>query len=306
MAEGHIAVIGSINMDLVAKTSRMPLKGETILGSDFQIVPGGKGANQAVAAARLGGRVRLVGRVGDDLFGRQLLDNLANNHVDSTMVHISEGTPTGSAVIVVDEQGENSIIVVPGANNQISSSDIEAATDVIITAGLVLVQLEIPLQVVETVIKIAGRAEVPVILDPAPMRPIKRNLLTSVDIITPNRVEAQMLAQEDLRNVEDAKLIAKKLNSWGIPVVLVKLGEDGVVVATEQEIRHIPAYSVAVEDTTAAGDAFAGGLAVALSEGQPLYTAIQFANAVGALTVTQLGAQSAIPTRPEVEQFLKE
>lgn len=303
---GHIAVVGSINMDLVARTRRMPLGGETLLGSDFHMVPGGKGANQAVAVARAGGHVKLVGRVGDDIFGKQLLKNLEDNGIDTTFVNTAVGTATGVAIILVDDHGENSIVVVPGANDHVSSLDIEAARPTLETARVVLLQLEIPLETVEQVIRVAKRAGVPVILDPGPARPLAPDLLTMVDIITPNEHEAQVLAGEAMHDLDDAEDIAAKLLGWGTPNVLVKLGGAGVIMATKEGTWHIPAHKVAVEDTTAAGDSFAGGLAVALAEGYGLRQAVEFANAVGALAVTRLGAQSAIPTRQETERFLKE
>ena len=284
----------------------MPLGGETLLGSDFHMVPGGKGANQAVAVARAGGHVKLVGRVGDDIFGKQLLKNLDDNGIDTTFVNITVETATGVAIIVVDDHGENSIVVVPGANDNVLPRDVEAARSILETAQVVLLQLEIPLETVELVIRVAKKAGVPVILDPGPARPLTPDLLSMVDIITPNEHEAQVLAGETLHDLHDAKGIAAKLLGWGIPNVLVKLGGAGVVMATEKGVEHIPAHKVPVEDTTAAGDSFAGGLAVALAEGYALRQAVDFANAVGALAVTRLGAQSAIPTRQEVERFLKE
>lgn len=306
MGAGHIVVVGSINMDLVARTKRMPLGGETLLGSDFRMVPGGKGANQAVAVARTGGNVKIVGGVGDDIFGKQLLANLRDNGIDTDFVKARSGMATGVAIILVDDQGENSIVVVPGANDCVSQQDVEAARLIIETAQVVLLQLEIPLETVELVIRVAKQAGVPVILDPGPARPLSRDLLAMVDIITPNEHEAQVLAGEELHNLDDARNIAAKLLGWGIKHVLLKLGGEGVIMANAEGFEHIPAHKVHVEDTTAAGDSFAGGLAVALAEGYTLREAVLFANAVGALAVTRLGAQSAIPTREEVESFMME
>jgi ribokinase len=306
MGAGHIVVVGSINMDLVARTKRMPLGGETLLGSDFRMVPGGKGANQAVAVARTGGNVKIVGGVGDDIFGKQLLANLRDNGINTDFVKARSGMATGVAIILVDDQGENSIVVVPGANDCVSQQDVEAARLIIETAQVVLLQLEIPLETVELVIRVAKQAGVPVILDPGPARPLSRDLLAMVDIITPNEHEAQVLAGEELHNLDDARNIAAKLLGWGIKHVLLKLGGEGVIMANAEGFEHIPAHKVHVEDTTAAGDSFAGGLAVALAEGYTLREAVLFANAVGALAVTRLGAQSAIPTREEVESFMME
>lgn len=304
--EGHIVVVGSINMDLVGKTERMPRGGETLLGSDFRMVPGGKGANQAVAVARTGGHVKMLGRVGADIFGERLIANFQENGIDTRLVKETPEVPTGVAIILVDDTGENSIVVVPGANNSVLREDLELARDVLETAKVILVQLEIPLDTVEAVIGMAKQAGVPVILDPGPARPLKPELLAQVDIITPNEHEAQVLAGEKLQGIDEAQKVAVKLLGYGIKTVLLKLGGDGVIIATKEQLEHIPAHEVEVEDTTAAGDSFAGGLAVALAEGYCLRDAVQFANAVGALAVTKLGAQAAIPTRQEVEAFMAE
>jgi len=306
LENGHIVVVGSINTDLVGRTQRMPRGGETLLGSDFLMVPGGKGANQAVAVARAGGNVKMLGRVGDDLFGKQHLANFRDNGVDTQLVHITPGVPTGVAIIIVDDNGENSIVVIPGANNSLMPADIEAARDVVEKAQIVMLQLEIPMETAATVISMAKKAGVPVILDPGPARPLAKELLAQVDIITPNEHEAQVLAGEELHSLDDGYRIAGKLLGWGVKNVLLKLGGNGVIFATPEGMEHIPAHKVKAEDTTAAGDAFAGGLAVALAEGFSLRSAVLFANAVGALAVTKLGAQSAIPTREEIEAFLVE
>jgi len=306
LEDGHIVVVGSINTDLVGRTQRMPRGGETLLGSDFRMVPGGKGANQAVAVARAGGNVKMLGRVGDDLFGKQHLANFRDNGVDTQLVHITPGVPTGVAIIIVDDNGENSIVVIPGANNSLMPADIEAARDVVEKARIVMLQLEIPMETAATVISMAKKAGVPVILDPGPARPLAKELLAQVDIITPNEHEAQVLAGEELHSLDDGYRIAGKLLGWGVKNVLLKLGGNGVIFATPEGMEHIPAHKVKAEDTTAAGDAFAGGLAVALAEGFSLRSAVLFANAVGALAVTKLGAQSAIPTREEIEAFLVE
>ncbi|NLY29517.1 MAG: ribokinase [Firmicutes bacterium] len=301
-----MVVVGSINTDLVGKTQRMPRGGETILGSDFRMVPGGKGANQAVAVARAGGNVKMLGRVGDDLFGEQHLANFQDNGVDTQLVHSTPGVPTGVAIIIVDDGGENSIVVIPGANNSLTPADIEAAREIVETAQIVMLQLEIPMETVETVIRMAKGAGVPVILDPGPARPLDKALLALVDYLTPNEHEAQVLAGEEIHNLDDAYRIAGKLLEYGTKNVLLKLGGNGVIIATSQGMEHIPAHKVKAEDTTAAGDSFAGGLAVALSEGFSLRSAVLFANAVGALSVTKLGAQAAIPTRREIETFMAE
>ena len=306
LVKSNVLVVGSINMDLVARTGRMPIPGETLLGSEFRSVPGGKGANQAVAVARAGGNVGIIGMVGDDLFGHQLIRNLEQNNVDTSLVGKDAQRATGVAVILVDGEGENSIVVVPGANDGLSLARIKEVEDTIASVDMVLLQLEIPLEVVEMVIQIADSAGVPVILDPGPARALPRGLLALVDVITPNEHEAQILSGDTINNLDDAKKVAKLLLSWGIPNVLVKLGGEGVVAATDKGLWHVPGHKVVVEDTTAAGDSFAGGLAVALAEGYTMEQAVNFANAVGALAVTRLGAQTAIPTRLEVEKFMKD
>jgi ribokinase len=302
----HIVVVGSINTDLVGRTQRMPRAGETLLGSDFRMVPGGKGANQAVAVARAGGNVKMLGRVGDDMFGEQHLANFRDNGVDTHLVQMTAGVPTGVAIIMVDDDGENSIVVIPGANNSLLPIDIEEAREIVETAQIVMLQLEIPMETVEAVIRMAKGAGVPVILDPGPARPLAKELLAQVDIITPNEHEAQVLAGEEIHNLDDAYRVAGKLLESGVKNVLLKLGGNGVIIATPQGMEHVPAHKVKAEDTTAAGDSFAGGLAVALAEGFSLRSAVLFANAVGALAVTKLGAQTAIPTRQEIEAFMAE
>lgn len=299
-------VVGSINMDLVGKTERMPRGGETLRGSDFRLVPGGKGANQAVAVARTGGQVKMLGRVGNDVFGHQLVEKLQENNVDTRMVKATEGVPTGVAIILVDAAGENSIVVVPGANDRVSPSDVEEARAVLEGAQSILVQLEIPLETVQAVIAVAKNAGVPVILDPGPAQPLAREILAGVDIITPNEHEAQVLTGEKLENMADARRIAETLVTRGVKTVILKLGDEGAILAQAGHVEHIPAHKVKAEDTTAAGDSFAGGLAVALAEGCSIRDAVLFANAVGALSVTKMGAQSSIPTRAEVDAFLQE
>jgi ribokinase len=248
----------------------------------------------------------MLGRVGDDLFGEQHLANFQDNGVDTQLVHSTPGVPTGVAIIIVDDGGENSIVVIPGANNSLTPADIEAAREIVETAQIVMLQLEIPMETVETVIRMAKGAGVPVILDPGPARPLDKALLALVDYLTPNEHEAQVLAGEEIHNLDDAYRIAGKLLEYGTKNVLLKLGGNGVIIATSQGMEHIPAHKVKAEDTTAAGDSFAGGLAVALSEGFSLRSAVLFANAVGALSVTKLGAQAAIPTRQEIEDFMAE
>ena len=243
---------------------------------------------------------------GSGQFGEQNLANFRDNGVDTHLVQMTAGVPTGVAIIMVDDDGENSIVVIPGANNSLLPIDIEEAREIVETAQIVMLQLEIPMETVEAVIRMAKGAGVPVILDPGPARPLAKELLAQVDIITPNEHEAQVLAGEEIHNLDDAYRVAGKLLESGVKNVLLKLGGNGVIIATPQGMEHVPAHKVKAEDTTAAGDSFAGGLAVALAEGFSLRSAVLFANAVGALAVTKLGAQTAIPTRQEIEAFMAE
>jgi ribokinase len=310
----RIVVIGSINMDLVCRTPVMPKPGETILGSGFQTLPGGKGANQAVAAAKLGGEVHMVGRVGDDDFGSRLLNGLANHNVDTSRVTITEGVSTGIASIVVDKTGENAIIVVPGANHKLTPADIDAAESLIASAAVILLQLEIPLATVQHVLAIAQRRGIYTVLDPAPVPPkgLPRAMY-GVDVLAPNQREAEQLlgvgaraARVKRKGVEDPVTLAADLLSRGPANVVLKLGNKGsMLVARDGDITKTRPFKVKVVDTTAAGDAFAGALAVGRAEGQPLRDAVRFANAAGAVCCRNFGAQPALPSRADVEELLR-
>jgi ribokinase len=315
MAETRpIVVIGSINMDLVVRTPRIPMAGETLLGDGFMTLPGGKGANQAVAAAKLarpGTRVHMVGRVGDGDFGQRLLNGLSQHHVDIGHVTVSEGTPSGVAIILVDRKGENTIVVSPGANALLSTRDIDAAEGVIATAAVVVMQLEIPLEAVSHALAMCQRHGVFVILDPAPVPP--RGLpraLYGVDLLTPNQLEAEALLgfesghDSTAKQSQDAKMIASRLLAHGARAVVIKRGQRGAVLIDRSgKIRAVKAYKVNVVDTTAAGDAFTAGLAVAQSEGLDLEQAARFASAAGAVSCQSFGAQPALPTREAVDQL---
>lgn len=308
-----IVVIGSINMDLVCRTARMPRPGETILGSDLVTIPGGKGANQAVAAAKLGGDVHFVGRVGEDDFGERLLNGLQQHGVKTDFVTITEGVSSGCAMILVDRKGENSIVVAPGANHKVTPADVDAAEDLIASAAAVVMQLEIPFKVVEHAIEMCQRLGVKSILDPAPAPagglPAK---MYEVDILTPNQSEAELLlgrsATGRLKREKraDAKQMGSRLLARGARCVVLKLGPKGaMVVNSDGEIRTVKAFPVKVVDTTAAGDAFTGALAVGLSEGMPLADAIRMANAAGGLCCQGFGAQPSLPARADVNKLLK-
>ena len=300
-----IVVLGSINMDLVAVAPSLPTPGETVMGSDFATLPGGKGANQAVAAARLGAEVRMVGRVGDDVFGPMLLENLETNGVDASDVVITPGVSSGIAVILLDDERENYIVGIYGANMTCDEVQAAAASRALEGADALLLQMEIPLDVSLEAARIARRMGVRVIYDPAPPSKIPLSCYDAFDIIAPNQSEAEVLTGVAVEDVGSAYEAASILRERGVRVALVKLGEQGVVYSGDQGVGHVPAFEVDAIDTVAAGDGFAGALAVALAEGQPLELALRFASAAGALVVTKRGAQDAMPDRVEVERLLE-
>jgi ribokinase len=299
---GPIVVIGSINMDLVCRTPRLPAAGETVIGDELLTIPGGKGANQAVAAARLGGEVRMVGRVGDDDFGRRLLSGLERDGVHTETVTVTRGVPTGCAMILVDAAGENSIVVSPGANARVSPADVDRAGPLIARASAVVLQLEIPPATVRHALALCRRHGVFAILDPAPVPPkgLSRAILAGVDLLTPNETEAQTLARASASKKAGAELLAR-----GARAVVLKLGRRGaMIVGRDGEPQAVRPFRVKAVDTTAAGDAFTGALAVAISEGMPLAQAVRFANAAGALCCQGFGAQPSLPTRVAVDALL--
>lgn len=299
---GPVVVIGSINMDLVVRSPRMPAPGETILGSDFVAVPGGKGANQAVAVGRLGGEVHMLGRVGDDDFGRTLLTSLQEAGVQTDYVWPTSGVPSGCAAITVDDQGENAIVVVPGANHRLRPADIDAAADLLQSAAMVLFQLEIPLDTVAYAVERCRDWGVPTLLDPAPAPAAGLPpTLYQVDILSPNESEAQLLLAAQGHEAPDAPAIGAALLAAGPQQVVLKLGATGSMWITSAEPGlTVSGFSARVVDTTAAGDAFTGALALALAEGEAMPTALRFANAAGALCCETLGAQPAMPVREAV------
>ncbi len=302
-----IIVFGSINMDLVTKTPRLPIAGETLQGYEFFTAAGGKGANQAVAAAKLGISTRIVGRIGGDDFGRQLLAGLqaAGVHTDSILV--DEATSSGVAVITVDDAGENNIIIIAGANGRVNEQALDRLSNLLTGCAALLLQLEIPLSAVLAAAQAAQQAGVKVILDPAPARAdIPPELYPLVDIITPNEIEASQLVGFPIDGQEAAAKAATELRQRGVSTVIVKLGAQGVLCATAEETFFVPAFSVQAVDTVAAGDAFNGGLATALAEGLPLRQAVVWGAAVGALSVTKAGAQPSLPDRDTFDMFLNQ
>ncbi len=296
---GHIVVVGSLNMDLVVRAPRHPQPGETILGGDFRTFPGGKGANQAVAAARLGAAVQMIGRVGADAFGDALLQTLAQDGVNTAHVRRDQETPTGVALITLNAAGQNAIVVAPGANARVTPQDVVAAQAALAGAAVLLLQLECPLPAVAKAIELAKQHRAQVVLNPAPAQPLDAALLSQVDYLLPNQNELALLT-----GLGDIRPAMSRLQAVGVRRVVVTLGEEGVLVAEGGSEVHLPAHGVTVVDTTAAGDAFAGAFAVALLEGHSTRQAAAWGNAAGALAVTRAGAQPSLPRRDELEKFL--
>ena len=300
-----VLVFGSVNMDLVSRTPRLPQPGETIIGSHFYTTPGGKGANQAVAIARLGIPTQMIGRVGGDSFGQELIAALQTVGIDTSGVTVDATTHSGVAVITVSDQGENQIIGVLGANGQVGDRELALLEQQLPHAQALLLQLEIPVPVVQQAAAIARRAGVPVLLDPAPVPPVPiTELYPLVDFLLPNEVEAAQLVGFPVPDPETAAIAATHLQQQGAATVIIKLGAQGVFCATPTAQRFVPAFAVDAIDTVAAGDAFAGGLAAALVQGLSLETALIWGCAAGALATTQVGAQSAMSDRPTFDAFL--
>ena len=295
-----IVVVGSINMDLVTRTPRIPLAGQTLTGTGFVTTPGGKGANQAVAAARLGYPVQMIGKVGEDVFGQALLDNLAHAGVGASAVERVAG-PSGVAPILVADNGENSIVVVPGANGEVDCASIDRHSALIRSAGMVLCQLELPLETVSHVLALCADAGVPVMLDPAPAAPLPEAIWSQVTWFTPNETEAALYVGDELAE-EDS---AKRLLGRGLRGVVLKRGSKGAYVAVAGgKAAWVRPFPVEAVDTVGAGDCFNGAFAVALLEGLDPFAAARFASAAAAISVTRRGAQASMPTRAEVDAFL--
>jgi ribokinase len=294
-----IVVFGSLNMDLVTRAPRLPQSGETLTGYSFVTVPGGKGANQAVAIARLGVPVQMVGRVGGDRFGSTLVESLQAVGVGCDGIRVDESTSSGVAAIAIDDRGENHIIIVPGANGQVDLSDVERLPP----AQVLLLQLEIPMSAVFA----AARSNATIILDPAPApTELPDELYAIVDILTPNQLEAEQMTGIAVRDQASASAAAKVLRGRGAGTVIVKMGGQGALCATAEDEFFVPPFPVTAIDTVAAGDAFNGALAAALLEGLTLVEACRWGAAAGAIVVTRIGAQSAMPTRAELMERLNQ
>jgi len=303
MQTPRIVVVGSSNTDMVVKSQRLPSPGETVTGGQFVLAAGGKGANQAVAAARLGAEVTLVAKIGQDVFGEQAIEGYRAEGIATDLILRDPEDHTGVALILVDEQGENLISVASGANHRLLPEDIEQAAERIRTADVVMLQLEIPVETVAYTARLAAEAGVPVILDPAPAAPLEAALLGQVAYLTPNESEAEGLTGVPVRDEDSARTAASQLRDRGARHVIVTMGTKGALVASGRQAVLVPSYTVEARDSTAAGDAFNGGLALAVAEGVGLEEAVRRASLVGALSVTRLGAQPSLPTQEEVERF---
>ncbi|HHV62678.1 MAG TPA: ribokinase [Firmicutes bacterium] len=301
----RITVLGSMNMDLVVKVQNAPRPGETVRSEDFKMVPGGKGANQAVGAARLGAEVHMVGRVGQDIFGETLIQNLKAAGVDAGHVRKDPEAGSGLALITVDATGQNSIVVALGANNRVSPEDVDSARDLIGASDALLMQLEIPIETVLYATRIAADKGVPVILNPAPARPAPDELLKGAAFLIPNESEASLLSGVVVSGRDEAMEAARRLLERGARNVIITLGDKGALVANPGASEFIAAYKVDALDTTAAGDTFIGAFVVAYLRGSQVIEAARYASAAASISVTRLGAQASMPTADEVEAFLE-
>lgn len=300
-----ILIVGSSNTDMVIKADHLPAPGETILGGTFLMNPGGKGANAAVAAARLGAAVVFICKTGNDIFGRQSVQLFQEEGIDTSYILSDQNNPSGVALITVDRNAENCIVVASGANASLSEKDLAKAEKVIEASEMILMQLEIPIPTVEYVAKVAHSKGVKVILNPAPACELSDDLLKHVHIITPNKTEAEMLTGVKVTDLDTAGVAARAIRQKGVATIIITLGSLGALVLENEIITHIPAEEVLAVDTTAAGDVFNGALLVSLSEGNDTLAATRFACAAAAISVTKLGAQSSAPFLKDVEAFQK-
>ncbi|MFC5406544.1 ribokinase [Cohnella soli] len=302
----QIVVVGSLNMDMVVSLNHRPKRGETVLGSHFFMNAGGKGANQAVAARKLGATVAMIGKLGTDIFADQLLASLDQVGVECNAIEKIPEQVTGVAFVTLDPDGDNSIVVAPGANLLLTPEDIRRQEQLIKQAKLLMVQLEVPMETVMESIAIAKRHNVPVLLDPAPAQHLSAELLSMVDYIVPNETEIAQLTGIQVFDQVTAKLAAVELLRKGVSTVFAKLGEKGLVVVNSNSTFVVESYKVNAVDSTAAGDAFAGAVGAAIVSGKDNWTAAKFASAIGAITVTRKGAQASIPSLDEAENFIKQ
>jgi ribokinase len=301
----RIVVVGSSNTDMIIKVDRIPKPGETVIGGEFSTAAGGKGANQAVAAARAGGKVTFVARVGDDMFGRQAVEGFVADEINVSHVLQDSDAPSGVALIFVDERGENSIAVASGANARLTPLDVLAARQAISSADVLVMQLETPLETVRAAAELANEHNVRVILNPAPAQRLGEEILRHISVLTPNETEAELLTGVEVSSETDAEAAASLLFTLGVEAVLITLGPRGAFILDADHRELVHGFQVEAVDTTAAGDVFNGALAVALADRRSLAEAARFASAAAALSVTKLGAQPSAPTREEIEEFLR-
>jgi ribokinase len=295
-----IVVIGSSNTDMVIKAERLPLPGETIIGEKFMMTPGGKGANQSVAAIRMGGEVAFIAKTGNDLFGKQSVELYKSEGINTEYIFSDAENPSGVALISVDAHGENCILVAPGANGTLSVKDVEKAKSVIENAEILLMQLEIPIETVEYAAKIAAEKGVKVVLNPAPAQKLSEDLLKRIDIIIPNKTEAELLTGIHAHDLASARKAADLIHEKGVKTVIITLGSEGALIKENGQYHEIAAKKVKAVDTTAAGDTFCGTLCVGLSEGMSMVEAVKMACKACAIAVTRMGAQASIPHRREL------
>ena len=295
-----IVVIGSSNTDMVIQSEHLPAPGETILGGEFFMNPGGKGANQAVAAAKLGGDVVFVARVGDDIFGQEAVAGFKLEGINTDFIVTDPEQPSGVATIMVDGKGENCIAVASGANNRLSPADVDQAMAQVDAADVLLMQLETPIETIEYVASLGSEKGKTVILNPAPAQALSDELLAKLDVITPNETEAEMLTGIKVENLADAEKAAQALREKGVGTVIITLGSQGAFVLSDSFTGMVATRKVEAVDTTAAGDTFNGALAVGMANGQAIEAAVGFANKAATISVTRLGAQASVPSLEEV------
>lgn len=298
-----IIVIGSSNTDMVIKADRIPVPGETIMGGRFMMNPGGKGANQAVAAARLNGNVYFIAKTGNDLFGKRSIEQYEKEGIHIENIFSDPILPSGVALITVDAKGENSIVVASGANGSLSPEDLQNIKRTIEKGEILLMQLEIPIETVEYAAQIAKQQGIKVILNPAPARPLSTKLLQNLYIIIPNETEAEILSGVKVTDWESARKAANIISAEGVDIVVITMGSKGALVKENSTYYEVPAPKVKAVDTTAAGDTFCGALCVALSEDMSVIDAVKFANKCASITVTRMGAQSSLPYRKEIDSL---
>lgn len=300
-----ILVIGSSNVDFLIKGNSLPMRGETVTGGSFMQTYGGKGANQALAAARAGGDVTFVSCLGDDIYSREIIHNFQKDDIDSRFMFIERKLPTGAAIIMLDNKGDNYLSVAPGANYSLTPDRIDNIAEVIKEAAVIVLQMEIPMETNERIIELACKYDKPVVFNFAPFRKVDFGFFRKLTVLVVNETEAESITGQRVETDEDVRNAAHILKDMGPEIVVITLGANGVLIITDSEVSFVPAFKVEAQDTTAAGDVFCGSLAVALSQGLSLPKAVRLASASSALCVTRIGAQPSVPYKMEVDVFLE-